>query len=76
MTAAGGDSSVMLTWDPVTTRMDGSKYEGFVGYNIYRGPEKGRLDEAPPEQRAGENDLVQRPCGGERQDVLLYRPQR
>jgi fibronectin type 3 domain-containing protein len=47
VTAAGGDSSVMLTWDPVTTRMDGSKHQGFVGYNIYRGPEKGQLEEAP-----------------------------
>jgi len=36
VTAIGGDSSNLITWDPVTTRMDGSRYEGFVGYNVYR----------------------------------------
>jgi fibronectin type 3 domain-containing protein len=44
--AQGGDSSILLSWEPVTTRMDGSHYEGFVGYNIYRGTEKGRYGEA------------------------------
>ena len=45
--AQGGDSSVVLSWEPVTTRMDGSQYDGFVGYNVYRGTEKGRYEEAP-----------------------------
>jgi len=44
--AQTGDSSVLLSWNPVTTRMDGSHYDGFVGYNIYRGIEKGRYGEA------------------------------
>lgn len=43
--AAGGDSSVLLTWDAAATRMDGSRYEGFVGYNVYRGTEQGRYDQ-------------------------------
>ncbi len=47
LVATGGDSSNQLTWAAVTTRSDGSAYEGFVGYNIYRGLEKGREDEAP-----------------------------
>lgn len=42
VTAVAGDSYVQLSWEPVTTRTDGSKYEGFVGYNIYRGTERGR----------------------------------
>jgi fibronectin type 3 domain-containing protein len=46
LTAQGGDSSILLSWEPVTTRMDGSHYEGFVGYNIYRGTEKGRYGES------------------------------
>ncbi len=46
LVAAGGDSSVLFTWDAVTTRMDGSRYEGFVGYNVYRGTGQGRYDEA------------------------------
>jgi fibronectin type 3 domain-containing protein len=45
--AQGGDSNAVLSWEPVTTRMDGSQYDGFVGYNVYRGTEKGRYDEAP-----------------------------
>ncbi len=45
--AVGGDSRIELTWEPVTTRADGSGYSGFVGYNIYRGTEKGRQSETP-----------------------------
>ncbi len=47
LVAVGGDSSNQLSWDPVTTRSDGSTYEGFVGYNIYRGTERHREDEKP-----------------------------
>jgi fibronectin type 3 domain-containing protein len=43
--AQGFDSSVKLSWAPITTRMDGSRYDGFVGYNLYRGTEKGRYDD-------------------------------
>jgi fibronectin type 3 domain-containing protein len=46
LAAQAGDSSILLSWDPVTTRMDGSHYEGFVGYNVYRGTEQGRYGEA------------------------------
>jgi len=45
--ARANDGSVQLSWAPVTTRMDGSHYEGFVGYNLYRGTEKNRPDELP-----------------------------
>ena len=47
VTARGGDSNAVLTWEPVSTRMDGSHYDGFVGYNVYRGTEKGRHEESP-----------------------------
>jgi len=47
LSAVAGDSYNLLSWDLVTTRADGSKYEGFVGYNVYRGIEKGRYDEMP-----------------------------
>ncbi len=47
LVAEGGDSANQLKWDAVTTRSDGSTYEGFVGYNIYRGTGKGREDETP-----------------------------
>jgi fibronectin type 3 domain-containing protein len=47
LAARSGDSSVLLSWEPVTTRMDGSHYDGFVGYNVYRSTEKGRFAEAP-----------------------------
>jgi fibronectin type 3 domain-containing protein len=47
LNAVGGDSYNLLSWDTVTTRADGSRYEGFVGYNVYRGTEKGRYDETP-----------------------------
>jgi fibronectin type 3 domain-containing protein len=45
--AVGGDGSVMLTWDPVTTRSDGSVHQGFVGYLMYRGTEPGKYDDLP-----------------------------
>ncbi len=47
LAAQANDSSIQLSWAPVTTRMDGSNYEGFVGYNLYRGTEKSRSDELP-----------------------------
>jgi fibronectin type 3 domain-containing protein/predicted small lipoprotein YifL len=47
LAAQGGDSSVKLSWAPITTRMDGSRYDGFIGYNLYRGTEKGRYDDLP-----------------------------
>jgi fibronectin type 3 domain-containing protein len=47
LSAQANDSSVQLSWDPVTTRMDGSHYDGFVGYHLYRGTEKSRYDELP-----------------------------
>ncbi len=46
-TAVAGDGRNMLSWDLVTTRSDGSQYSGFVGYNIYRGTEKGWYEDAP-----------------------------
>jgi fibronectin type 3 domain-containing protein len=45
--AQGGDGHNLISWEPVTTRMDGSRYDGFVGYNVYRGAEKGRYEETP-----------------------------
>jgi len=45
--ARGADSSNVITWEPVTTRMDGSQYDGFVGYNLYRTTEQGRYEESP-----------------------------
>lgn len=50
LSAAGGDSHITLAWEPVTTRADGSAFQGFVGYNIYRGTEKGRYGEVPLNQ--------------------------
>ena len=47
LSARGFDSSIQLSWAPVTTRMDGSRYKGFVGYNIYRGAEKGMHENLP-----------------------------
>jgi hypothetical protein len=47
LTATGGDSEIGLAWTPVTTRADGSPYDGFVGYNLYRGTEKGGEGETP-----------------------------
>lgn len=47
LAAQGNDSFVQLSWDPVTTRTDGSHYDGIIGYNIYRGTEKGRSEALP-----------------------------
>jgi len=47
LNAVGGDGSVMLTWEPVTTRSDGSVHQGFVGYLVYRGTEPGKYDDLP-----------------------------
>jgi fibronectin type 3 domain-containing protein len=47
LAAQGGDSHNLLSWEQVTTRMDGSRYEGFVGYNVYRSTEQGRIDKTP-----------------------------
>lgn len=47
LVALGGDGQVSLTWDPVTTKTDGGKHEGFVGYNVYRGPAPGRREDKP-----------------------------
>lgn len=45
--AVGGDGSVTLTWEPVTTRSDGSVHQGFTGYLVYRGTETGKYDDLP-----------------------------
>jgi len=45
--AVSGDGSVMITWEPATTRSDGSVHQGFVGYLVYRGTETGKYDELP-----------------------------
>jgi fibronectin type 3 domain-containing protein len=45
LAAQGKDSVVQLSWEPVTTQRDGSHYDGFIGYNIYRGTERNRFDE-------------------------------
>ncbi len=47
LVALGLDSSVMLTWEPVTKRLDGSPSEGVIVYNVYRGSEKGFHDDKP-----------------------------
>jgi hypothetical protein len=47
VTATGGDSKISIAWTVVATRADGSPFEGFVGYNIYRGTEAGRENETP-----------------------------
>jgi uncharacterized protein len=47
LTAEAGDSTVMLTWDAVTTKSDGGLHQGFAGYVVYRGTEPGKYDEAP-----------------------------
>lgn len=45
--AIAGDGAVTLTWDPVTLRTDGTVHQGFIGYNIYRGTDRGRTGERP-----------------------------
>jgi len=47
LAAESGDAVVTLMWDAVTTKSDGSMYQGFVGYVVYRGTEPGKYDEAP-----------------------------
>jgi fibronectin type 3 domain-containing protein len=47
LAAVGVDSYNQLTWQPVTTLLDGSPAEGFVGYTVYRGIEQG-IHEATP----------------------------
>lgn len=47
LAAAGGDGQVTLTWDPVATKADGSRHEGFAGYNIYRGTASRRAEDKP-----------------------------
>lgn len=43
--AQAGDGTVGLTWDEVTTRTNGATFNGYRGYNIYRGTVAGGLDE-------------------------------
>jgi hypothetical protein len=47
VTAVGGDRDVSLTWEPVTSKMDGSRHEGFVGYHVYRGTAPGHYEDKP-----------------------------
>jgi hypothetical protein len=45
--AIGGEQSVELAWEAVSTRSDGSIFNGFIGYNVYRRDEGGAYGEAP-----------------------------
>ncbi len=45
--AVAGDGRNQLSWGPVTTKSDGSQHGGFVGYNVYRGTDKGRYEDTP-----------------------------
>jgi hypothetical protein len=45
--AAGGDNYTVITWAAVTTWMDGRPAAPAARYNIYRGTERGRYDQAP-----------------------------
>lgn len=47
LVATAGDGNVGLAWNAVATKTDGSKHEGFVGYNVYRGSAAGRHEEKP-----------------------------
>jgi hypothetical protein len=47
VTAVGGEQRVDLSWEAVSTRADGSVFNGFVGYNVYRRDEGGAYDSAP-----------------------------
>jgi len=47
VTAVGGEESVQLAWETVTTRADGSVFDGFIGYNVYRRDDAGAYGEAP-----------------------------
>ena len=45
--AIGGEQSVELSWEAVSTRSDGSFFSGFIGYNVYRRDEAGAYGESP-----------------------------
>lgn len=45
--AQAGDGLITLGWNAVTTKADGSRHDGFIGYNVYRGAEAGRYGENP-----------------------------
>jgi hypothetical protein len=47
LAAERGDSFTQIAWSPVAMRTDGSPYDGFVGFNLYRGMESGRYDPVP-----------------------------
>ncbi len=47
LAAEASDSSIQLSWDPISTRIDGSHYEGFIGYHIYRRDGKNHFEELP-----------------------------
>jgi hypothetical protein len=44
--AVGGEQNVELAWEAVSTRSDGSVFNGFIGYNVYRRDEGGAYGEA------------------------------
>ncbi len=48
--AIGGEQRVELSWEAVGTRSDGSVFNGFIGYNVYRRDEGGAYGEAPLNQ--------------------------
>lgn len=62
VTAVGGDREVSLTWEPVKSKMDGSRHEGFVGYHVYRGTAPGQYEDKPltaePVRTAGCKDTA------------------
>lgn len=62
VTALGGDRDVVLSWEPVKSKMDGSRHEGFVGYHVYRGTASGKYDDKPltpePARTAGYKDTA------------------
>ena len=45
--AIGREQSVELAWEAVSTRSDGSVFNGFIGYNVYRRDEAGAYGESP-----------------------------
>ena len=45
--AIGGEQRVELAWEAVSTRSDGSVFNGFIGFNVYRRDEGGAYGEAP-----------------------------
>ncbi len=50
VTAIGGEQRVELFWEAVSTRSDGSVFNGFIGYNVYRRDEGGAYGETPLNQ--------------------------